>query len=276
MSWQVNGITVFAVGLLLSYILWHGAKTRILQQHTIDQQTHALEEAVQTKDRFFSIIAHDLRSPLTGFVGLTELLADQASALTTEERTEYMVALNRSAQALHDMLENLLAWSRAQQGLVRFVPVRVDLRNLLSRAVDGLVPIAKRKRIRLEATIDADSVVQTDPDLLAAVLRNLSANAVKFTPSGGSVTLLAQRVEHGVRFECRDTGIGIPPEIREHLFRIDRRAVRSGTEGESSSGLGLLLCQDYVTRLGGELELSSTPGVETRFWFTIPSRAGVL
>ncbi len=270
LSGQVNGLTVASVGVLLAYIMWNSAKMRILQQHRIDTQTRALEEAGAAKDRLFAIIAHDLRGPIGGFAGLTAMLAAEDDTLSSDERISWTAVLSRSAQALYDMLENLLSWAKAQQGMLHYSPEDVDVNETLRKLYDAFAPIAVRKRISLNVDCASELTVVADPHLLAAVLRNLVSNSLKFTPPGGTVTLRAQRKESGVEFECIDTGIGITDEIRAQLLQLDRKAVRPGTEGESSGGLGLLLSRDYVQRLGGELDFTSTPGVETRFRFTVP------
>ncbi len=233
-------------------------------------QNRELFELNATKDRFFSIIAHDLRGPLGGFMGLTEIMADENQYFTAGERAEMMSDLRQSARNTFTLLENLLEWSQMDRGFTEYTPKRLHLLDMVKECINIVAEPAKGKMIGLIAQITDEPFVFADKNMLQTVIRNLLSNAIKFTPKGGEVTISSETTANRrTVISVKDTGIGMKEELRNNLFRIDANTKRPGTEGEQSTGLGLLLCKQFVEKQGGEIWVESTPNQGSVFSFTV-------
>jgi PAS domain S-box-containing protein len=223
------------------------------------------------KDKFFSILAHDLRSPFNGFLGLTEIIAKELHQMTLDEIQQIALLMNNSATNLYTLLGNLLEWSRLQRGLIAVNPEPFVLLPRISNSLKLIVESAKNKVIQLDFNIPNDLMVFTDANMLEGIIRNLANNSVKFTPKGGRIVVSAKTEANSkIRISVKDTGIGMSKEMINNLFRLDVNTRRRGTEGEPNSGLGLIICQDLIEKLGGELLIESEQGKGTEFYFTIP------
>jgi len=223
------------------------------------------------KDRFFSIIAHDLRSPLSGFMQLTEAMAENSMEISLEEFHKMAVLMKNSAINIFRLLGNLLEWSSMQRGLTSFVPELLVLSSIISETTIQLTEEANKKNINIDFEIPADMYVLADKNMLESILRNLASNAIKFTPRGGSITVTARSdSDNLVLISIRDTGIGINKEMIANLFRVDAKTNRKGTEGEYSTGLGLIICKDFIEKIGGKLLIESEEGKGSVFSFTLP------
>jgi len=223
------------------------------------------------KDKFFSIIAHDLRSPFSGFLGLTEIMVEDLPSLTMEEIQDISLSMKKSAINLFRLLENLLHWARMQQGLIPFKKESVVLHLIVEESVAMLLDAAKSKEIDILCNIPLEIRVFADSNMLQTVIRNLVSNAVKFTPHGGKVNIKANvAADKSVKIFVKDSGIGMSPAIIDHLFQLDVKTGRNGTEGEPSTGLGLLLCNEFVEKHGGKISVESEEGKGSTFYFTIP------
>ena len=223
------------------------------------------------KDKFFSILAHDLRSPFNGFLGLTEIIAKELHQMTLDEIQQIALLMNNSATNLYTLLGNLLEWSRLQRGLIAVSPEPFVLLPRISNSLKLIVESAKNKVIQLDFNIPNDLTVFTDANMLEGIIRNLANNSVKFTPKGGRIVVSAKTEANSkIRISVKDTGIGMSKEMINNLFRLDVNTRRRGTEGEPNSGLGLIICQDLIEKLGGELLIESEQGKGTEFYFTIP------
>ena len=241
-------------------------------EQEIKQKNEELLKLNFEKDKFFSIIAHDLRSPFTSFLGLTHIMAEELPGLTMEEIQKFSVHMRDSATNLFRLLENLLEWSRMEQGLIPFNPKIVQLFSIIDESAAMVVEPAKSKGIELTCDIPPDLQVFADTNILQTVIRNLVSNAVKFTPKGGKVTIAAKSApDHSVEISVIDTGIGMNPEMVDDLFRIDVQTNRRGTENEPSTGLGLILCKDFVEKHGGKIWVESEEGKGSAFYFTLPN-----
>lgn len=224
------------------------------------------------KDKFFSIIAHDLRSPFNSFLGLTQIMAEELPNLTMAQVQEMAVSMSKSASMLYRLLENLLHWSRMQQGAIPFNPETVELGLIVSESIEMIQETAKSKGVEIDTNIPDGLAVFADTNLLQTVIRNLVSNAVKFTSKGGKVNVLARSSdEKNVEISIQDTGIGMSQSMIENLFRIDIQTSRKGTEGEPSTGLGLLLCKEFIEKHGGKLWAESEEGKGSTFHFTLPA-----
>ncbi len=224
------------------------------------------------KDKFFSIIAHDLRSPFTGFLLFSQMLAEQTDDLSKEEINEYGRNMYESANNLFSLLENLLQWARMKRGVTPFKPERYELFMLADQAIELHSDHSMSKTIIIENKIPEDLFVVVDILMISSVVRNLLTNAVKFTPRGGRVSI--ECAIEADKQQCvvtvADSGIGMSEELISRLFKIDERVSREGTEGEPSTGLGLLLCKEFIDKHGCRIWAESTQSQGSRFSFTLP------
>ncbi|HAQ18875.1 MAG TPA: hypothetical protein DCR40_06520, partial [Prolixibacteraceae bacterium] len=215
---------------------------RKLAEQEIKLKNEELQKLNAEKDKFFSIIAHDLRSPFSSFLGLTEIMAEELSSLTMAQIQELAISMKNSANNLYRLLNNLLEWSQIQKGEIPFKPEFVQLNGLVDESIEMVLESAKTKEIEIVNYIPAGLEVFADNNMLHTMIRNLVSNAVKFTPKGGTVIVSAKPTDNkNVEITIQDTGIGMNQEMVGNLFRIDVNTNRKGTEGEPSTGLGLLL-----------------------------------
>jgi len=233
-----------------------------------------LQEINANQNRFFSIIAHDLRSPFHGLKLLGQLLTTRRAALNAADLERVTREVEREARGVERLLENLLEWARVQMNRVEFAPTRVDLAAAAADALTSARPYATLKQQTLANETPAGLEAQGDPRMIATILRNLLANAIKYTPAGGCVTVAARRAAGGVEIEVRDNGIGLPPEMLTSLFQMGAQVIRPGTEQEQGSGLGLILCRQLAERHGGGIRAESTPGQGSRFIVSLPDKGG--
>jgi PAS domain S-box-containing protein len=244
---------------------------RKLAEAEIKLKNEELLKLNAEKDKFFSIISHDLRSPFNGFLGLTRIMDEDLPTMTMGEIREIVVGLRSSATNLFRLLENLLEWAKMQQGLVPFDPKMVELLPIVDECISITQELAKNKGIELACHIPKEISVFADSNILKTIIRNLVSNALKFTTKGGEVNILAKiRADKSVEISISDTGIGMKKEMVQNLFRIDVQTSRKGTEGEPSSGLGLLLCKEFIEEHGGIIWVESEEGKGSVFRFTIP------
>jgi len=238
-------------------------------EEEIKLKNEQLQKLNAEKDKFFSIIAHDLRGPFNGFLGLTEILADDLQRLTMEEIQDYSVSLKKSATNLFLLLENLLLWSRMQQGSIPFNPKSWQMLQVVKECM-AMEP-ANNKGISLVYDIPDPIEVCADKNMLQTVIRNLVSNALKFTPKGGKISISAKVLQdNSVEMTVKDTGIGMSPSMVDDLFKLDVQTNRKGTEGEPSTGLGMLLCKEFVEKQRGTIRVESEVGKGSTFKFTLP------
>jgi PAS domain S-box-containing protein len=240
-------------------------------EEVIYNKNEELRKLNAEKDKFFSIIAHDLRSPFNSFLGLTQIMAEELPNLTMSQLQKIADSMRNSATNLFSLLENLLLWSRVKQGLIPFNPEMVQLWQSVNLSISIVSEPALDKGIEITVSVPDDLQVFADVNMLQTVIRNLVSNAVKFTPKGGKVDVLARPSAHGaVEVLISDSGIGLSTGMMRNLFRIDEQTNRTGTEGEPSTGLGLILCKEFVERQGGKIWVESEEGKGSTFFFTIP------
>jgi signal transduction histidine kinase/uncharacterized protein HemY len=228
-----------------------------------------LREANATKDKFFSIIAHDLRNPFNSIMGLSGLLKDEWGHLSEDNKKKFISNIRLSSENVYRLLENLLQWSRAQVGTMEYNPVNFRLAEVVDENICLLQSQAGRKNISLASTVPALLEVHSSVNMLTTVLRNLLSNAVKFTPEGGLVKISSHARDGMVEVAVEDNGIGISPEDVEKLFRPDQNFRRKGTNNEDGTGLGLILCKEFVEKNGGQIRVESEPDKGSRFIFTV-------
>ncbi len=237
----------------------------------IKHKNEELQKLNVEKDKFFSIIAHDLRSPFNSFLGYTELMVEELYSMSLKDIQEMAVDMKRSAYNLFNLLENLLEWSRIQRGLTSYTPKQFPLMNKITECMQSILESAEKKRIEVSIHIPKNLKVFADANMLESTIRNLAANAVKFTPKGGEILLEAKlRNDNMVEISICDNGIGMDNTMLDKLFHLDEQINRRGTEGEATTGLGLIICKDFVEKNGGELWAESEEGKGSTFYFTIP------
>lgn len=242
-----------------------------LMEEKIRLQNELSLKLIAEKDKFFSIVAHDLRGPLGGFMVLAEMMADDSQEFTPEQRKDLALTLSQSSRNIYNLLENLLEWSRMQRGHTIFEPQVLTLKELVSESVYVLTESTRNKPIDIVIEIPPDLNVFADKNMLQSVIRNLVSNAIKFTNKGGQVIISAcQYGNDQVAISVKDTGIGMTKEMVSELFKLDTRCNRPGTDGEPSTGLGLLLCNEFVVKHGGTIWVESEPNKGSTFFFTIP------
>jgi signal transduction histidine kinase len=239
-------------------------------ENKVEQRTQELNELNATKDKFFSIIAHDLKNPFNTLMGFTELLLDNLEEYSTEKLREFIDVLHQTSKQSYALLENLLEWSRAQTGRLEMSPKKVNIHELTNENISLLLNQATKKNIRLKNEIIPSIEAFCDENMIRTVIRNLVSNAIKYTKENGSITCDCQLEDDKVEISISDTGIGIKPENLNKLFRIDVNYTTVGTAQETGTGLGLILCKEFVNKNNGEIWVESEFGKGSTFKFTLP------
>lgn len=243
--------------------------------YELTETKEKLEESNREKDKFFSIIAHDLKSPFSGFLGIANLLSMDIESFSKEELVKIAKMLKESAENVYKLIENLLEWSRIQRGMIPFQPDRYNIRSLVEQIYSLQKVNIDKKEIDFQNLIPENLELVCDYNMLSTVFRNLISNAIKFTPRNGKVLVGSQIMDNEVVFFVQDSGIGIPKEMIPNLFKVGAKTSRPGTEGEASTGLGLILCKEYIERHKGKIWVESEEGKGTKFLFSIPANLQV-
>jgi signal transduction histidine kinase/Tfp pilus assembly protein PilF len=258
-------IVTISVVLLFGLLLWLYLSKRKTNKIISDINTQ--------KDKFFSIIAHDLRGPFNGFLGLTELMAEDIDSLSTEDIKFAAVNMRSSAKNLFNLLENLLEWSRMEQNLIPFNPKELPLQSILSDSILTLYDSAYKKEISINTDIDNVKIVFADKNMFQAIIRNIVFNAIKFTPKDGTVNIQTKENTTNTIISVVDSGIGMSTKIVENLFKLDIQNNRIGTDEEPSTGLGLILCKEYIEKHNGQIFIESNVGKGSTFHISFPKNA---
>lgn len=240
------------------------------QKEKIEEKRDELKKSNNTKDKLISIIAHDLKNPFNAIIGLSELLSFNYEDLENGKRLELVKYINISSKNAYSLLENLLQWARTQNNKIFFSPVKFDLTEVIIENVKLLSLSAERKQIAILSQIPPETYVYADRNMLSTIVRNLLSNAIKFTCTRGEINISSTLTNHFVIIEVSDNGIGMSSEQMERLFCPDEFVSTTGTEGESGSGLGLIVTKEFVEKNGGRLEVHSQPGKGSTFSFSIP------
>jgi len=229
-----------------------------------------LKELNATKDKFFSIIAHDLKNPFQALLGFSETLYTRHNELSGNEIKEYSKIIYESSQNLFNLLGNLLQWSKSQLGSIKMAPEKLNLSNILEEATSLLTLPAEKKNIKLRNNIPYNFTVFADKHIVSTVLRNLVSNAIKFTNEGGEISISSEIKNNEALISVVDNGLGIKPENLDKLFKIDYSYSTKGTNNEQGTGLGLILCKELVEENNGKIWCESTYGKGSTFYFTLP------
>lgn len=259
-------------GLLLILYLVKRRSNKSLQvaRRAVQEQNVMLQELNQTKDKFFSIISHDLKGPLNSLTSFSHLLINHTESLSKDEIRMLASDLDKSVRNLLTLLENLLEWSRSQTGNIDFTPETFDLHELLEKTRSLLESQAANKKIIISVEKTDECCVNLHKASISTVVRNLAANAIKFTPEGGMVTLTARIDEGRLTLQVADNGLGISQSVMDKLFRLDSKHTTLGTANEKGTGLGLILCREFVEKNGGKIDVQSVVGKGSVFSLTFP------
>jgi PAS domain S-box-containing protein len=229
-----------------------------------------LHDLNATKDKFFSIIAHDLKNPFNAIIGFSDILVEQVREKDYEGVEEYAEIIQSSSQRAMSLLSNLLEWSRTQTGRLHYNPIQFDIVSLVKEIILFLDDLSRQKTITISKELPHHLLVTADKSMIETILRNLISNSVKFTNCGGHISISVNVSSKGFTISVSDNGVGIEKTDQEKLFRIDKSHTTSGTQQEMGTGLGLLLCKEFVEMHGGEIGVESEKGKGSRFYFTIP------
>ena len=254
--------------------VFHDITERKKFELDLQKKNEELVRLSAEKDKFFSVIAHDLRSPFSGFIGLFEIMSTEFNEMTLGQIQEMIAAMRKSASNLYDLLENLLEWSKLKMNMYSFDAMLVLLKPKVEENINVFSENIKKKGIEISLEdIDLNLMVIIDEDMFKSIIHNLVANAIKFTPNYGAIQISAKtEMNNFVEISISDNGIGMPPEMVENLFNIEVQTNRRGTNGEATSGLGLMLCKEFIERHGGNLRIVSEEGKGSTFSFTVPCR----
>jgi len=234
-----------------------------------NQQLHELNA---TKDKLFKIIAHDLKNPFLAIFGYTEMLISDYYILTDKERLEFVANIDKSSRQTYRLVENLLFWAQSQTGKLDFNPKVINLNNIIKQTISLLQPLADNKNIKLGIESPGEMNIFGDEEMIKMVLRNLIVNGIKFTNSGGEINITIINYDHHTEIAVEDNGVGIDKEKISNLFSIENPGSSVGTEGEKGTGIGLILCKEFVEKHGGKIRVESIQNKGSKFIFTIPAQ----
>ncbi|MFB6340967.1 two-component regulator propeller domain-containing protein [Saccharicrinis sp. FJH62] len=277
-------ITLTAISLILLFIVTFNLRIRqikkqkeklenLVEQRTIvlEQKTLELENLNKLKDKLFSIIAHDLKSPFQSILGFSDLLHNEYDEYDEESRAQYIGLINESAHSYYELLDGLLSWSRTQMGTIQYTPKALEVSSIIEKTVDLLQHKIQRKQIKLVNKINNSVCVFADDQMVNSVIQNLIGNAIKFTKLQGQITLNSVQEGDVITFSVEDNGIGMTPKQKNNLFSIGNTNSEPGTMGEPGTGLGLLICKEFIEKNKGKIWVKSEKGKGSTFFFTLPS-----
>lgn len=236
----------------------------------LSESEEELQKLNQSKDRIFSVVAHDLRNPVAAVTGFSELLYDNFDQFPVETQKEYLLQILQGTQRIQNLLENLLIWARAQMKAVKYEPETIRMKNVVDDCVRELKANLDHKKIECVVKTDRKCVAYADRSMIHTVFRNLIMNAIKFSFPGGKIRISSDIVNEKCEVTVNDEGIGIQPEIQEKLFKTNEVVSTPGTTGESGSGLGLVICKEFVERNQGSIRVESEPGNGSSFTVILP------
>ncbi len=239
-------------------------------ENALKENEIKLRQLNADKDRFISILGHDLKNPFNNILGFSEILTDEIESLNKDEITDIAKNINKLAQITNKLLEDILMWARTQQGKFIFKPQKMKFKDICKNNLDVFIPNANSKNITINCNPSDEINIYADIDMLKTVMRNLVSNAIKFTNNGGIININAEQDSENVTISVTDNGIGIAPDELKKLFDISEVISTKGTTGETGTGLGLLLCKEFVEKHGGKIWVESELGKGSDFRVTLP------
>lgn len=264
------------IGVILAFVLMrykyltHAQKILNEKHLEVEKKNISLEELNVTKNRFFSIISHDLRSPITAIVGLSDMLVDNFDEFDEKELKQHIESINNASNQTFGLLENLLSWAVLQLRNTDPIPRQYSLYELSQTAIRHVKTTADLKDITIKNNIKATTMIYADKNMVTTVLRNLVANAIKFTPHDGTISLYCEENDNQINVHIKDSGVGIDQDTQAKLFKMDELVSKKGTDGEAGTGFGLALCYDLIKKNKGELKMTSVIGEGSDFYFVLP------
>lgn len=238
-------------------------------QQKLTQYAEELKELNASKDKFLSIISHDLRGPFLGIKGYTQLLIEDYNEMEKEEVLDFLDKIHNSTRDLYTLVDNLLKWSRLELGKIPYEPMTFNLFDEMEPIIKLLSGVAAKKEITLNNHIEEGVFLFADRLMLISVIQNLISNAIKFTKPSGEVSITSESVDENVIIKVTDTGVGMRPEVLEKLFTLDKSYTSRGTDGEKGTGFGLIIAREMILKMGGNIEAESEEGKGSTFTITL-------
>ncbi len=245
------------------------ARDLVVLSNKLAESEKLLQKLNASKDRFFSIISHDLKNSFFSIMSLSKKLADPENIESEEQKTHVAQLLHENSTKLYSFLENLLTWARIQRGETTYEPKIIDLHKLCTEIVQIFLLKAGEKNITLENCVDNNTKVLADENMVNTILRNLVSNALNFTKCSGTVTIYSEAKGDNIVLSVEDNGVGISKDNQKKLFQIDQKYIGRNTEGEKGTGLGLILCKEFIEKHGKEIWIESEVGTGSKFKFTL-------
>jgi two-component system sensor histidine kinase/response regulator len=242
--------------------------TQQLQQ--VEREKEKLQELNEKKDRLFSTIAHDLRSPFQSLLGISEILSSEAGSMSVEEIIKFSTILNSAIRNQYELLNHILDWARLQSNKIDFNPKQLDLYEIICKVLKIFLPLAVNKNIELISEINKDTKVMADEDMIMVILQNLISNAIKFSYRGNNIKVTFNSSEGEHRITIIDNGVGLTREAIEKIFKFDSKYSALGTEGEAGSGIGLMIIYEMLKRHKGKLVVESEINKGSKFTLILP------
>ena len=267
---KIKGFSSGAVDYITKPFQQDEVLARVTTHLTLQRQKKELAELNATKDKFFSIISHDMRGIFVPIMGSTDIIKRMVKKYDDDRLNKFSKNLSSSVKNAIKLFENLIEWSRLQQGNMEFVQSKLSLKDLIAQTVDLFMEHQKSKNIKIINEVIDDFQVYGDENMIKTIIRNLISNALKFTNSGGKITLKAKKQDSLIEVSVSDSGIGINPDKVKDLFTLKQQKSVVGTGGEHGTGLGLILCKDFVEKHEGKIWVNSIVGHGSTFTFSLP------
>jgi PAS domain S-box-containing protein len=242
-----------------------------LQTENLQEVNKELEKLNKTKDKFFSIIAHDLKNPFHAIIGFSDMLRKDFNKMDDNQKINLLELINISSASAYSLLENLLQWARTQTDKIKFTPENINISEIVKSTIDLQKISAEKKNIKLKSHISERNIVYADKNMITTVIRNLVSNAIKFSKPQGTIEISSVAGDKYIDVTVSDNGTGISKENLDKLFRIDSYYSTSGTLGETGTGLGLIICKEFVEKNGGIIKVESEEGKGSSFTFSLPA-----
>ena len=269
----VKGFEMGAVDYVTKPFIGRELVARVKTHLEYVQIKNSLKDEVASKNKFLSIISHDLRSSFGIVSSFVNLIRENRNSLSNDEIDDFLNDINKTTKNTLDLLENLLNWAKAQTGIIKIEPEKFELKKVVNELILASKKASDKKLIELTSEIDENiSEVFADKNMTLLVIRNLLSNAIKFTPNKGKVKVKAENTDDAVKISVIDTGVGIASEKVEKIFDINQKVSTHGTEMEEGNGLGLILCKEFVIQNNGEIGIESEEKSGTTVWFTLPKK----
>lgn len=244
---------------------------RVKTHLKLKQQTNELKEINATKDKFFSIISHDLKNPFYGILSIGKILLEKIKTKNIKETENYAELMFQSAKHAYQLIENLFEWSQSQIGQINYNPEEINIKDIIEETIALFQGDLERKKIEFSQEVPKDSKVYADRNMLRVILRNLISNAIKFTENEGCIKVTFNQKDKLGEITISDNGNGIPIEDQQKLFKLNENYSTPDTEQKTGSGLGLILCNEFITKNKGHIYVKSEPGEGSEFSFTLPN-----